>query len=56
MAVITDSPPASSLAVKPDVITMYYREPDVRETEAKPTPVLPVVQAPLSTSLRRPAP
>jgi CRISPR-associated protein Cmr6 len=38
MAVITDSPPASSLAVKPDIITLYYRKSDVRETEAKPTP------------------
>ena len=28
MAVITDPPPTSSVAVKPDIITLYYREPD----------------------------
>ncbi len=38
MAVITDPPPTSSVAVKPDIITLYYREPDVMKTEAKPTP------------------
>jgi len=36
--IITDALPTSSAVVEPDVITLYYREPDVRETEAKPTP------------------
>ncbi|MCC6032253.1 MAG: type III-B CRISPR module RAMP protein Cmr6, partial [Pyrobaculum sp.] len=43
--VITDALPTSSAAVEPDVITPHYKEPDVREDRAEPTPlVFPVVK------------
>ena len=43
--VITDALPTSSAAVEPDVIMPHYKEPDVREDQAKPTPlVFPVVK------------
>jgi hypothetical protein len=38
--IITDALPASSAAVEPDVITPHYKEPDVREDRAEPTPRL----------------
>jgi CRISPR-associated protein Cmr6 len=44
--VITDALPTSSAVVEPDVITPHYREPDdIRETDARPTPIVfPVVK------------
>ena len=43
--VITDALPTSSAAVEPDVIMPHYKEPDVREDRAEPTPlVFPVVK------------
>jgi CRISPR-associated protein Cmr6 len=43
--VITDALPTSSAAVEPDVITPHHKEPDVREDQAEPTPlVFPVVK------------
>jgi CRISPR-associated protein Cmr6 len=43
--VTTDALPTSSAAVEPDVITPHYKEPDIREDRAEPTPlVFPVVK------------
>jgi CRISPR-associated protein Cmr6 len=43
--IITDALPTSSAVVEPDVITPHYKEPDVREDRAEPTPlVFPVVK------------
>ncbi|MCX8137563.1 type III-B CRISPR module RAMP protein Cmr6 [Pyrobaculum aerophilum] len=43
--VITDALPTTDLALSADVITPHYKEPDFRETRAKPTPlVFPVVK------------
>ncbi len=56
--VITDALPTSSAAVELDVITPHYKEQVVREDRAEPIPSsFPWSSpAPLSTSLRRPAP
>jgi len=56
--VITDALPTTSAAVEPDVITPHYKEPDIREDRAEPTPSSFQWSSPAlpSISLWRPAP
>jgi len=45
IVVITDAFPTSELVIEADVVTPHYREPDFRETSARPVPlVFPVIR------------